>query len=287
MSDLDHAEFFSLPRSSRWPAQDPWPNPLRGPFPRHLRPGGKLKFAPKVACSAAKTSFFRPKTAAMDRFELQPFVVHVLDLDQRVARGMIHADLRLDLFPDGLGRRQRVVAVAHGEQQHGLSVPMPYFAAKVCGSARPRSAVMTSSSSAALDGITGQMAAVQHQVKIVELFQARFGGVSGSMTVRSGSSISTRMCGSSSAAPSRIFMRGGRRSTIVPSVARIRLDGAFGVIVASPGRGQHEALARLAAHGALHIDQAFVRLQDALHPDTCAWLPGCCWMRSSPPSFSR
>ena len=37
------------------------------------------------------------------------------------------------------------------------------------------------------------------------------------------SSMSTMMCGSSSGAPSRILIRGGSRSTIVPSVALMRL----------------------------------------------------------------
>ena len=53
----------------------------------------------------------------VDGFEGQAIVVDVLDLDQRVARGVVHADLRLVLLPDGLGSGQRVVAVAHGKQQ--------------------------------------------------------------------------------------------------------------------------------------------------------------------------
>ena len=55
----------------------------------------------------------------MNRRELEALVVHILDLDQREAGGMLHADARLHLLPHRLGRGQGVIAIAHGEQQHG------------------------------------------------------------------------------------------------------------------------------------------------------------------------
>ena len=73
----------------------------------------------------------------MDRFELQPFVVDIFDLDQRIAGGMIHADLRLDLFPDGFGRGERVIAVAHGKEQHRLIFANAIFRGKGFGLGQP------------------------------------------------------------------------------------------------------------------------------------------------------
>ena len=52
------------------------------------------------------------------------------------------------------------------------------------------------------------------------------------MSVSAGSFMNTMMCGSSSAAPSRMAARGGRRDSTVPSVARTGVAGALGPVVA-------------------------------------------------------
>ena len=62
--------------------------------------------------------FLYPEQNPVDRLELQTFIMHVLDLHQSVACRMVHPHLRLHLLPDGLGGSQRVIAVAHREEQH-------------------------------------------------------------------------------------------------------------------------------------------------------------------------
>ena len=51
----------------------------------------------------------------MDRLELQTVVMDIFDFNQGITSGVIHADLGLDLFPDGFGSSQRVIAIAHGK----------------------------------------------------------------------------------------------------------------------------------------------------------------------------
>ena len=60
----------------------------------------------------------------MDGLKDDPLVVNVVELDEGVASGVI-GPLRfrqgdLDLLPVGLGGGQAVVAVAHGEEEHGM-----------------------------------------------------------------------------------------------------------------------------------------------------------------------
>jgi len=73
------------------------------------------------------------------------------------------------------------------------------------------------------DCIAAQMAASPASAQVIQTFQAGF-GLRQRLDDRAHRIIDQHQdMRSSSAAPWRIFMRGGRRSTMVPSVARIRL----------------------------------------------------------------
>ena len=71
-----------------------------------------------ISFMAVRMSCFRVNSTRWIGCKLQPFVMHVLDFHQRVPGGVIHPHLRFILLPDRLGGCQRVVAIAHGEQQH-------------------------------------------------------------------------------------------------------------------------------------------------------------------------
>ena len=66
----------------------------------------------------------------MDRLELQPLIMYIFYLDQRIARRMVQPHLRLHFFPDGLGGSQGMVAVAHRKQQNRLICANPIFCCK-------------------------------------------------------------------------------------------------------------------------------------------------------------
>ena len=60
------------------------------------------QYSPLISCSP-KEIFLQTKEHTMDGFELKPFIMDIFDLDQCIARWMIHANLRFILFPDRLG----------------------------------------------------------------------------------------------------------------------------------------------------------------------------------------
>ena len=101
----------------------------------------------------------------MDRSELQTIVVHVDQLDDGVARRVVHNQrlvfgLRLELLPDGTGGGERVVAVTH-------RIGHRRFAAREAGDMRGYFVDQL----AVVDAPTADPAAAQHQLDVVGFFE--------------------------------------------------------------------------------------------------------------------
>ena len=68
-----------------------------------VRGGRKLVIRPEIFLHRRQDIFLQVEQDAVDRGELQPLVVDILDFHQGITRGVIHPHLVLVLFPDALG----------------------------------------------------------------------------------------------------------------------------------------------------------------------------------------
>jgi hypothetical protein len=80
---------------------------------------------------------------------------------------MVDADLRLYLFPDGFGSRKRMIAVAHREEQYRLSFVDTIFGSECLRFRKTAQGFDNLIFQFIAHCITGEMTAIQHQLKIV------------------------------------------------------------------------------------------------------------------------
>ena len=109
----------------------------------------------------------------VDRLKDDAVVVHVLDLDQRVARRMVllllGAQRRLDLFPVRLCGCEAVVAVAHREQQRRVIAVLR--AERVGVGQRGHRVDRALHVGLAVDEPAGDVTAVEHEIGVVDRFE--------------------------------------------------------------------------------------------------------------------
>src|SRR6476620_12460581 len=102
----------------------------------------------------------------MNRFELEPFIMDVFNLDQRVTRRMIHANLWLHLLPDGFGSCERMIAIAHRKKKNRLIFVNAIFCREGFGIGKPAQRLNDLILKFLVYGITREMPTFQHEVKI-------------------------------------------------------------------------------------------------------------------------
>ncbi len=120
---------------------------------------------------AGEDVLLQAKKHPVDGFELQPFIVDILQFDQSVARGMVQADFGFHPFPDGFGRGKRVVAVTHGEQQDRFILTETIFCSKDFRFRQLAQGGDHLRLQRLIDRIPGQVTGTKHQIEIVEFFQ--------------------------------------------------------------------------------------------------------------------
>ena len=203
----------------------------------------------------------------MDGLKDDPLVVNVVELDEGVPGGMvcplIFRQGRLDLLPVGLGGGQAVVAVAHGEEEHGV-IAVLLFKSILVGELReggedvlhvplPRHKT------------TGDMAAAQHQVGVVEagkllrlLHQGLDDGTLGVVD-------EDQDVGELHRGPLPDLQPGRDAGDDGPLGGADQGTGALGVVVFFEIKSHDQAVACIAVGGAFHQHEALgLLLQDAL-----------------------
>ncbi len=214
----------------------------------------------------------------MDRLELQRVVVVVDDLDERVAGGQGEILLRglalLLLLVAGLGGGEGVVAVADREQQRSHAGHAVLLLHRLIGGQAHPERLATASICEVGELKAPDVAAVLHQVEVIDLLHA---------VGRGGQRLDDGLIGivdqqhHMGQLDGRVAAHAGARGDTVEHGALGGADqgaGAGGEIVLRPGRpcrsGRGGSLP--SDWPALDVDERVLqRLEDALLRDTCPW----------------
>ena len=138
-------------------------------FSERVHRSACITASPKRDCRAARGRPSTPNSTRWIGAKSRPSS-WTFSISTRAKRaGMLHAHAWLHLLPDGLGRGQGVISIAHGEQQHsGLCVQIVFCsecirAAQARGARRSRIPARSGS-----QPVAGEVPAAQHQLKVVQ-----------------------------------------------------------------------------------------------------------------------
>mmetsp|Transcript_87992 Transcript_87992/g.249289 ORF Transcript_87992/g.249289 Transcript_87992/m.249289 type:complete len:228 (+) Transcript_87992:497-1180(+) len=198
--------------------------------PSTMRTGPQPQASKSFCMEAIASSTFTPKTSRWMGSKVMPGSWTLMSSTSACRAGCVAGSA-----PFSFSSSQHLLAVARewfpsptGKRITPWSGLAAYFSRKRCGSASDRRALtMPSTALAAATCQPFRCPLPFMSSKSYSFSKPSFCATRGSITVLSGSSISTRMWGSSSGACSRMAMRGGSRSGIVFSVGRIRLWEPF------------------------------------------------------------